>query len=204
MSTMRDIARRALIALGVINPRSEPADYQAQQVLDALQAWILESPAIGLSAEFTNVDISDDYTAGENERIRVLVGTTDTVTLPESVEDADSVDAYDGGSSGSSTRPPGNGALVNILGADADGAEVNVLYAYIRSRGNWVLLTDLELDDDNPLGAEFDRALVNIGAVEVASNFAKEASPSIQRAANTGRARIVEAFDRGTVNQVYY
>lgn len=209
MTLLSAIARQALIKINVQNPRFAVDSVQTAQVLDEIQNFILEHPALGFAGDFTDRDVSggldSDTTAKEFERLRVLDGTTSDITLPERVDVRDAQDAYDGGSSGSTTRPPTNGARVIILGADNLGAIVNELWMYVTSRGAWVQLDGLALTDEQPLGPDMDGALVAIAAYRVAGNFSKSPSPMLAEAYRMAMGRISRAFDdQGQTNQTYY
>lgn len=144
--TLQALIQRAARMLNRIAVGSEVEGEEAVEALAIFQAMILSLPALGLGGPLTEVVISDDYTAGENERILDTSGTA-VITRPTTIDD-DGV-----------TRAPINGAIVEVVGASP------TLHIYVAYLGAWMPLMGLDFDDVNPLGPQHDEGLAAMLAV---------------------------------------
>lgn len=98
-----------------------------------------------------NVDVTADYTPGEDERARVQSGYTVSITLPNSI-----VIATGEGTSASADddeatyRAPRDGSRIEIVGLSS-----TALYLYRADTNTWVNIVGLTADSDFPLSANY-------------------------------------------------
>lgn len=162
----RDIIRRAerwLLAQGAGD------DTQAAEIIEGmevLQDLILEFPGLNVGGPWTDVDVTDDYTVGEDERVRVQDGYTVTITYPNTVPDrvsayaltAAEVLAWTG-----TTRAPRDGSRAMIV---AEG--VTELRIYCADVGEWRSCYNLTKDSDVPFSASCHNGLAAMLAERLA------------------------------------
>lgn len=162
MATCRDVTTEALRALGALAPGDSAEADESDAAMDALSVLIHEwhesrGPMI-------DVDISADYTPGENQRVRVQNGVTVSITLPNSVNFTRTGVLYDYGfwpstiipvvgsiavADGVTLRAPRDGARIEIVGL------TQALYFYRADLNLWVSVLDLTLDSDFPLNERY-------------------------------------------------
>jgi hypothetical protein len=174
MTTMRAILTRAIRMTRARALGDDPAPEEAAAALEDAQAMFLTVP----TRQLTDVLITDDYEAGENERISFTSGSP-TVTYPTTVEDADSND-----------RTPQNGALVEVSAAAGSTRKI-----YIAELKTWMTLTGLTLDSEQPFGPTHDLDVAAMIAARIAGPVFQRAAPDdVLALANQGRGNIRNAF----------
>lgn len=161
MATCRDVCTDALTALKAIAPGDWLQVDELASGLTALQQLLLEWHAA--RGPMIDVDISADYTAGPDQRIRVQNGAMVTVTLPNSAPLFVTWDPYDygfvatpdqpaAGSTGSADgynyRQPRDGERVEIVGQGAQA-----LYFYTADTNAWASVYGLALDSALPINS---------------------------------------------------
>jgi hypothetical protein len=147
-----DIVRRAFRMLNRIGIGEDLDADEADEALTAFQTMLLTLPCLGLGGPLTNVRISANYTAGEDERISADSALSLTVTLPDTVTDEDTGE----------DRAPRNGAIVEVTGSSP------TIYVYVAYLNSWKQLTGLTLQSENPLGALHHEGLAAMLAVRIA------------------------------------
>lgn len=140
MATCRQVIYSALRKIGAGvdegNPAAKP--YPAQIGLELLQSLYRESVASGLFGRLTDVTVSADYEAKENERIHNSSDDDIEITLPATI-----VDAVTG-----ETRVPINRAVVQVSG------DTPVTYIYSHLINDWIAIDDLTLNSEAPLSEQ--------------------------------------------------
>lgn len=185
MTTLSVICSRAIGLLGAKSLGEDPSAEETSAVFDVAQNMFLDLVANGIGGPLTDVVISANYEAGENERITDTSGTA-TVTKPTTFTDALT----------GATRPPIEGAVVQIAGG--------ATYAYVRSRGQWVQLNGLALTDTQPLGTEFDRHVAAMIAVRAAPELQVGVPDMTAALADVGRRAVSARFGprlRGVIDR---
>jgi len=159
-TTCRDIITDALERLGVQDLNRAAKASQAAQALRVLQGILLDLPG---SRWWIDVEITANYTAGENERIRVNTDSAVTISVPESVSSAvrqlwncNQIELI---CTGYSDRAPKNGARVHISDVYSDS---QATFYYRSDIAQWTRVDGLTLDSEMPLG---DDCLTDISAM---------------------------------------
>lgn len=162
MATCRDVCAEALRVLGALAPGDEGAVDELAAALDAMQTLILELHA--RRGPMIDVDVAADYTAGENQRIRIEQGATATVSLPNSVAVFPTGALYDYGFVPSASTPPLGGAAASdgaTTRAPRDGSRIEIvgvtqaLWLYRADMNEWVSVLGLTLDTPFPLNERY-------------------------------------------------
>lgn len=177
MTTLLDIATRALRAQGVIDAGQVPAGQDAADALQHLQDTINDLPLLR-AGEWTEVTLTDATTYAASDGERVNAGSTGaTITLPTTYTDENGV-----------SQTTLDLSRVQIIGGTQAG-----LWVYAASLGEWAQVDDLALNDDSPFGPEDDAGLVALMAVSMVSEYGGEVSAVVtaraQRAMSSFRAR---------------
>lgn len=171
MATCRSVITDALLSMKAIAPGDDPVVDELNIGLSSLQQLLLEwHQALG---PMTDVDVSADYVAGANQRLRIQAGSTPIITLPNAIPLFISVAPFDYGffpstempqqggvgiADGFSWRQPRDGERVEIVGA----ASQQALYFYVSDLNNWARVytpdgvggrLTLALDDTMPVNA---------------------------------------------------
>lgn len=160
MTTCRTVATEALSALKALAPGDEMNVDESAAALEAISNLLLELHEA--RGPLTDVDVTADYTAGENERVRVQEGYTVTVSLPNSVASSGSspsdygftrsptpATGYADPADGYVRRQPRDGSRIEIVGTTQD------LYFYRSDINTWASVYDLTLDSTLPLSARY-------------------------------------------------
>lgn len=179
--------------LGLIEDGGAPSATELADGLQSLQAMIDGLPALMLGGPWIDVDVTADYTAGEDQRIRLTdpLATVD-ITLPATIEDTDLE---------TGTRAPRNGARVQIVGM-LSGSPYRATYVYSSYLGAWVRIDALTLSSDNPLGPEHDDGLAALLAQRFAPEFSVTASNMVDQMAVRGRAHLDLRLRPNTVTAI--
>lgn len=169
--------------------REVPANMTAP-ALEILQSLILSLPG---STHWTEVEAAAAYTAGENERIRVTVAGSVTITVPSAVSSAHGVlyccDQVELVCSGGSDRAPRDGARVQIC-TISGGATTEATYRYCADRGEWLRADSLVLTSTVPVNADLEDGLAALLAVRLADEFGRDLRPVTAAMAADTRMRM--------------
>lgn len=161
MTTLRDVGIDALRSLKALAPGDGMTADEINVVLDAVQSVLLELHEA--RGPMRDVDISADYTAGENERVRIDDGITATVSLPNSVRVMNGQPCADYGfiavtgfptgslnsADGVAYRAPRDGTRVEIVGM------TQALYFYRADVNTWVQADQRLIDSLCPLNSRY-------------------------------------------------
>lgn len=174
MSTMRTVLTRAIRMTRTQGLGETPPSEVMTPTLEDAQSFFLTFPIRVL----TDVQITDDYEAGENERITFLSGSP-TVTYPTTVT------SYYG-----ETRLPQNGAIVEVSAAAGSTRKI-----YIAELKTWMTLTGLDLDDEQPFGPTHDADVAAMVAARICGPVLQHELPAdVAALANQARGNIRRAF----------
>lgn len=171
MTTMRQMGNRAA-RLATIHGGAGRRVMPPEMFADTLESNIGMYKGFignGLFGPTINVDIAADYEAGENERIRVGIGLTVDITLPDTVTDAETGLA----------RAPEDRSFVIITGASP------AFYVYDADYADWIELSTLTLDSYAPFSARFETGLASLLAVHMISEYGMEPSAILASMAST-------------------
>lgn len=191
--TINDIIHRALRMLTGLGPTRTISAPQASQGLIAFQDMILTMPGISVGGSWSEVIISADYVAGEDQRIIKTLGT-ETVTLPNLIYTdtglgVPTADVY----SSCEMRGPADGTRVQVVDRTTGLSEFHIWRA---DRAHWVTIQDLILSDESPFGAQMDAFLPAMLAVELQPEYGAELQPATIAKAEQGRAAIAMRYRR--------
>lgn len=174
--TLDGIVKRAYRLAGHYKLDDEPTNVEYDNALETLQGVFYE--VVVQYARLTDVLIDAAYTAVENVRIFDSTDDTQVITLPETVEDPISAE----------TRPPKNGAIVEIAGA------THQVYIYNAHYGAWKRLQGLALSDDNPLGPAHDTDVAALLAIRLAPEIPSKLPVTTPLMAMSARTSIRQRF----------
>lgn len=146
MTTMRDILSRAVRRTRAVQLGDAPSGDELDAALVDAQSLFMTLTARGL----TEVLVSTDYEAGEDERVIDSSGTA-TITRPTSITE------------NNVARPPRNGAIVEVAGATPRRD------IYVGEYGAWKRIDSLTLTSAHPFGPSLDDAVVDMIAVRIIS-----------------------------------
>lgn len=186
MTTMRVLLTRAIRKTRATALGDTPASEEMDAALEDAQAFFMTLTA----RDLTDVLITANYTAGEDERITDVSGSY-TVTYPTEIDDP----CADGGE-----RPPRNGAIVEVTGTSPTRK------IYVSELKSWKTVNGLALDDEQPFGPSLDDALSDMLAARFCDSvFQRDPSPVLVQLASQGRdafgarfaQRITASADRG-------
>jgi hypothetical protein len=167
-TTIRDIIADAMERTGLntdggrsIGPRD------MDQALRVAQQMILNLPGMRW---WNDVETAADYTAGENERIRVTTASSVSITVPTAVASSRSLlwccNQVELVCTGYDDRAPKDGARVHV--SDVFSSD-NTTYFYRADIAQWTQANALTLDSDSPLSAEFNEGLSAMLAVRLSA-----------------------------------
>ena len=201
MPTARTVTIDALRALKAIAPGDDPTAAELAAALSGVNALILELHEA--RGPLIDVDVTANYIAGEDQRVRVQAGADDiTVTLPNSVPIHGRWDPYDYGFSAPAPFLPAQGSTGAADGIQwrqpRDGARVEVvgttqgLWFYRADTNAWLNAVDLGEDDELPLNARYAgpfAALLAERLLDVMGNG--QLSPALTRRIARGNAALM-------------
>ncbi len=183
-------------ALRAIAPGDDPVADELIVGLDGLQSILLEM--FEARGPLRDVDVTADYTAGENQRVRIQSGYTVNVTLPNAVPVIGYVNPADYGflassetsASGTTSqadgvryRQPYDGSRVEIVGTS------QAAYFYRADINAWKLASGLALDDEAPLNDRLRSALASLTAERLLDVLGSgQMTPALQ--SRISRARV--------------
>lgn len=177
MATCISVITRALRFLGVLGEGEAPSANGAADALESLQGLYYD--LIDKGADLTDVRITANYTAEENERV-FNVGGPFVVTLPDYITDTSLTPDDDG----LQRRPPREFAVISIAG---DPRETHV---YDPTLGDWVAIEDLETTDEAPWASQLNQGLSAMLAVILAPEYGVEPRPVVAALAEDARNRV--------------
>jgi hypothetical protein len=213
VTTCRDVITDALNALGVIAFGGQPTADELDSGLGAIEAIVLELH--GTRSPLRDIDVSVDYLASENERIRVEAGADVVVTLPNSILVGGVADFRDyefflarcpnletgstTAADGRQSRPPRDGARIEIVGI------TQALYFYRSDTNAWIPTNPLTIDGPTPLNASYDGALAALVAERLCDRLNIAPSPALVKRIARGNAALLSqpAQARGPARPAY-
>lgn len=141
----------------------------------------------------TDIDVSADYTAGANQRLRIQPGAQPVISLPNTVSRCVVCAPYDygfidspvqpqQGSSGATSsqyRQPRDGERIEIVAAGPGQA----LYFYCADLNNWARVYGLGLDDTAPVNSRYAGHWAALLAFRLIASWPdlQEPTPALQR-----------------------
>lgn len=180
MATVLSVMNRAHRMLRVLGAGDALTPEEAQDGLDAFQSVYYD--LIDVGSDLTDVLVSADYTAGENERVFNTSGSPVTVTTPETITDL----SLTPNAAGEQLRPPKDFSIIAVAG---DPRQTNVYDTYL---GAWVAIEDLDVTSEAPWGTQLGQGLAALLAVMIAPEYldnGKMPAPQIIAAAESARLR---------------
>jgi hypothetical protein len=189
MATCRQVVTAALRKLGLLDPEESLENAEAVTGLGVLQGFYQHLLNGGAFGRISDVLITADYTAKENERIAYSGETSATITLPTVIRDA--VTGQD--------RAPLDHAVVIVVGSDPAQN-----FVYDGSFGDWCAIENLTLDTYAPFTNRLQIAAPL--AVYCAPEYGREASPGVQREAAGVMLALLQRFPspRRETDAAYY
>lgn len=180
MSTMREVLSRAIRMTRAIALGDTPEAEAITAALEDAQSMFLTFPLRRLA----DVLISDDYEAGENERITSTSGSP-TITYPTTIDVCGTV------------RTPQNGALVEVAGASGSTRKI-----YVAELKTWMTLTGLTLDSEQPFGPTHDLDVAAMLAARIAGPVMQAPTPDdVLTLAGQARGNLRRAFRQAGVTR---
>lgn len=164
--TCRSVIKRSMQHLGSLNVGEDPTDNEAQDFMVSLQSLYDGWVTAGMFGTLTDVLITADYTAKENERI---TGNF-TVTVPSTVT-CEGV-----------ARTPRDLSLIETFDT--------VRKVYLFDRNAWVQIDSLTLNSTAPLSARSFVGLSACLAAFIADELGKPLGQGTTRLASQFRAQI--------------
>lgn len=154
-----------------------------------LSAQLLYYDIIDKGADLTDVRISTDYTAGENERVFNTIGTNIPIDLPEYIQDTSLTPDADG----NQYRPPADFSIVSLAGSPRQ------THVYDATLGAWVKIEDMALTTTAPWSTQLGQGLSAMLAVVMANEYGLEAKPTTLALAADCRTRVNGKLQTGSV-----
>jgi len=155
VTTCRDIITRAYRMAGGLRDQRRGLDAtDASTALADLQMLVLSLPGMTHWAE---VETAVDYTAGENERVRLTANTPVTITLPDTFTSSRTIlfccNQFEIACDGYPDRAPKDGARVHVSDVYSDASAT---YFYRLDIAQWTRADALTLASEIPLSADMD------------------------------------------------
>jgi hypothetical protein len=193
MTTCRVLTKRSLRMLGVLASGEDADASDASDALEALQSMLLSLPGMW----WTDVETDEDYTAEENERIRVNSNSAVTVTIPVVVGSEEKVLTCCGQTilkcEGYDDRAPKDGARVQVTDTNSNAA---LTYYYCADVAAWMPVESLTLNSEVPLNADMIDGLAAMLAVRLAPEYGVELSPVVVGLAGEARTKMRARYGR--------
>lgn len=161
--------------------------------MELLHEIYAEMVGKGFFGRTTDVVVTDDYEAQEQDRILVTTGDAVSVTLAATVTDADTGEV----------RPPKDYSLIIVADALSDGHQS---YVYDALYGTWAPLTGLTLDSYAPLSHKFPAGLRGMVAIKRAAEEGLPVSPVHAREAAMMNLALASRYDSAAepVSNTYF
>lgn len=193
MTTCRVLTKRSLRMIGVLASGEDADASDASDALEALQGMLLSLPGMW----WTDVEVSANYTAEENERIRVNSNSAVTVTIPVAVGSEVKVLTCCGQTvlkcEGFADRAPRDGARVQVTDTNSNAA---VTYYYCADVAAWMPVESLTLNSEVPVNADMTDGLAAMLAVRLAPEYGADLSPVVVGLDQTTRSRMRARYGR--------
>lgn len=194
MTTLREVVAEALYALKALAPGDGMTVDEINGGLDAVQSVILELHEA--RGPLRDVDVTNDYTAGENERVRVQAGYSVSVTLPNAISVFNGRPCTDYGFKAVTDAPAGSTGIADGLTwrQPRDGTRIEVvgttqgLYFYRADQNAWVQADQRAIDDLMPLNSRYKGALGALVARRLIDTWPGLFEPTPSLAARIARA----------------
>lgn len=195
MTTFREVITDALRAIKVLAPGDGPSVDELNDGLVVAQNVLLELHEA--RGPLLDVDVTTNYIAGENERVRIADGDTVTVSLPNAIQTFDGRPDTDYGFAAASDKPPiGSTGTPDGVSTRAprDGTRIEIVgttqatYFFRADVNQWVQADQRALDDLVPLSARYRGHFAALVARQMIDIWPDMAQPSPSLAARIGRA----------------
>lgn len=207
MATVRDLIKEAVLAFGGIAPGDDLTVEELNVGLTAVQREIRRyHEALG---PLTDVDVIADYTAGEDERVRVQNGYTVSVSLPNSIETGGRGTLYDYGFAATTDSPLGSTGRADGISyrAPRDGARVEIvgtthgLYFYRSDTNAWIECSAVTIDQAMPFNENYLTDFAALIAVRMCKSWPSKVqiTPSPQMLREEGQAKLRLYYRHGVV-----
>lgn len=183
-TTCQTIINRALTKLGILGSSSAtPTTADNALGLEALKGIYQRLINSGAFGQLTDVIVTSDYTAGENERIKTT--STVIITLPDQVSFVGYEPCAGYGQVGLFTddnlvRPPRDLAVVSIVYTDNGTIQD---YIYDNRLRQWVEINALTYTSVAPLALRDEGGLAATLAIDLADEFGQQPTALTLRAA---------------------
>lgn len=178
MTTMRDLLTRAIRKTRARQLGETPDAHEMTAALEDAEAFFRTLT----NRQLTDVIITADYTAGEDERITYTAGSY-TVTRPSEIT--------------SQNRPPRNGAIVEVTGATP------TRHVYVSELKSWQPVSGLALGTEFPFGPSVEDAMSDMLAARFCDSiFQQDPSAVLVQLASAGRDAFVARFSPPIAAQV--
>lgn len=206
MATCRDLISEAVTAFGGIAPGDGLTVDEINVGLTAIQREIRRVHE--MRGPLTGVDVTANYTAGPNERVRVQSGYTISLTLPNSVDITASASRQNDYNFALSYDTPAGSALSAdglVRRAPRDGDRIEIvgtthgLYFYRSDTNEWVECGSLTIDGSMPLNESYLSDFAAIIAVRLCKSWPSvtQIIPSAQMLREEGRANLRLSYRHG-------
>lgn len=166
VTTAGDVIRAAYRRARGVNSGDPVTPNLEAEALAKLQAIVLSLPGV---EKWIEVDTDEDYTAGENERIRVTTLDDVIVTIPDAFPSSHRVilccNQITLACEGFDDRSPKDGARVAISDQFSDDQAIFYFRADI---AQWTRADGLTTASEMPLSADMDRYLIAMLAADLA------------------------------------
>lgn len=204
MATIRTLVTEALQVTGALSLGDDPTQDELTAGLKAFNRVTEEIHEA--RGPLLDVDVTADYIASENQRVRVQAGDTVDVTLPNAIPLFNMPDPYDYGFAAPSLMPP-QGSIGEADGVSyrqpRDGTRIEIvgttqgLWFYRADINSWMPAYGLTIDSEAPFNKRFDNALVGLLAEKLV-DILPDAQMTPLLAARIARARTAILLRIGT------
>ena len=178
MTTMRSLLTRAIRKTRARQLGETPDAAEMTAALEDAEALFRTLT----NRQLTDVLITADYTAGEDERITYTSGSY-TVTRPTEIDGEE--------------RPPRNGAVVEVAGATP------TRHVYVSELKSWQAVSGLTLDSQFPFGPSLEDAAADMLAARFCDSiFQIDPSAILVQLAAQGRDTFAARFAQPIAAQV--
>lgn len=183
MATCSDLIKAAFKRARISGDLDEVLPREMARGLQVLQDVYMGLIGAGAFGRFSDVIVTADYSAKEQDRILVNTEDAVTITYPVTVED----DSAEGG-----VRPPLDGAV--IMTTDVYGVDI-VAHVYDAAYAAWTPVEGLALDDFAPLSRRYRAGLEARLAVRLAEEHGVAVTPELRRQEAQGILALVSRYD---------
>lgn len=182
MATCEELIKGAFRRAGVSRDVDEVRPREMTRGLQVLQDIYLELVAGGAFGRFNDVAVDADYTAEEQDRILVTTEDAVSLTLPETVTDADT----------GIVRPPLDGSAIAVTDVASTSRRT---FIYDSADGAWSFIEELALSDYAPLSVRYRSGLEGRLAVRLSEENGIAVTPQLLRQEAQGMLALLHRFD---------